>query len=235
MRYAIYFTPPASDPLSRVAANWLGRNAFTGLATEPPAISGLNAAEIAYHTAVPRRYGFHGTLKAPFALADGRSEAELLRALMHVCGAMEPIEIPRLEIARLGSFFALTPATPVERLDRLAGDVVRGFDVFRAPLSEADIERRNPEKLSRGQFANLSRWGYPYVFEEFRFHMTLTGPVDSAEAARVRQALHDFFDPVLSEPVEVANLALFVEPEPGAPFTVHSLHPLGRTESRKTA
>jgi hypothetical protein len=25
----------------------------------------------------------------------------------------------------------------------------------------------------------LDRWGYPYVMEEFRFHMTLTGRLDS--------------------------------------------------------
>ena len=63
--------------------------------------------------------------------------------------------------------------------------------------------------------------------------MTLTGPVDRAERERVEQALHMFFAPVLSEPVEVANVALFVEEEPGAPFQVHSLHPLGRVDRRQ--
>ena len=30
MRYAIYFTPPADDPLTRRASHWLGRDAMTG-------------------------------------------------------------------------------------------------------------------------------------------------------------------------------------------------------------
>jgi len=102
-------------------------------------------------------------------------------------------------------------------------------------LSEAEIERRNPQNLTPAQLANLHRWGYPYVFDEFRFHMTLTGPIDADEQARVEQALHTFFDPVLSEPIEVRNLALFVEEENGAPFHVHSLHPLGSVEQLRSA
>ncbi|MFN7092199.1 MAG: DUF1045 domain-containing protein, partial [Allorhizobium sp.] len=106
---------------------------------------------------------------------------------------------------------------------------------FRAPLSEAEIDRRNPERLSAPQFTNLSRWGHPYVMDEFRFHMTLTGPLLARDFPRIEQALKAHFDPALAEPVVIANLALFVETERGAPFTVHSLHPLGRVSSRKIA
>jgi hypothetical protein len=31
--------------------------------------------------------------------------------------------------------------------------------------------------LNQSQVANLDRWGYPYLFADFRFHMTLTGKV----------------------------------------------------------
>ncbi len=93
MRYALYFTPPVGDRLTRLASSWLGRNAFSGKTLEPPVVTGLNAAEIAFHTAAPRRYGFHGTLKAPFSLREGTSEAELLRALMLFCSGLEPFEI----------------------------------------------------------------------------------------------------------------------------------------------
>jgi len=235
MRYAIYFVPPMNDPLNRVATNWLGRDVFTGQTVEAPAITGLNSAEIAFHTAAPRRYGFHGTLKAPFVLAEGHTEEDLLRKLMRFSDTVKPFEIPRLEISKIGPFFALTPSEPIPDLIDLAARIVREFDDFRAPPSEAELERRNPDRLTAAQLENLHRWGYPYVFEEFRFHMTLSGPVDRAERDRVEQALHAFFDPVLSEPVEVENIALFVEDEPGAPFSVHSLHPLGRLDQRRTA
>jgi len=235
MRYAIYFAPPLNDPVSRVAANWLGRNAFTDEMVEAPAITGLNSAEIAFYTAAPRRYGFHGTLKPPFRLAEGTSEEGLLQALMRFTGTVQTFEIPSMEISRLGPFFALVPSEPVPDLIDLAARITREFDSFRAPLSEAEIERRNPQNLTPAQLANLHRWGYPYVFDEFRFHMTLTGPIDADEQARVEQALHTFFDPVLSEPIEVRNLALFVEEENGAPFHVHSLHPLGSVEQLRSA
>lgn len=235
MRYAIYFVPPMNDPLNRVATNWLGRDVFSGRSVEAPAITGLTPAEIAFHTAAPRRYGFHGTLKSPFRLADGTTEKELLDALMHFADAVDPFEIPRLEIGSIGPFFALLTQAPVPELDALAASVVREFDAFRAPLTDSEIERRSPHKLTAPQLAYLHRWGYPYVFDEFRFHMTLTGPIDRAERERVEQALHTFFDPVLSEPVEVENVALFIEEEAGAPFEVHSLHPLGRFDRRRSA
>lgn len=235
MRYAIYFAPPLNDPISRVAANWLGRNPFTDEAIEAPAITGLSSAEIAFHTSAPRRYGFHGTLKAPFRLADDVSEEALLRALFDFAPTVQAFEIENMVIGKIGPFFALVPGGPVPDLADLAARVTREFDPFRAPLSDAEIKRRNPENLTSAQLANLHQWGYPYVFEEFRFHMTLTGPIDAAESDRVEQALHGFFDPVLSEPVDVRNIALFVEEESGAPFRVHSLHPLGSAEKRRIA
>src|SRR5690606_1424084 len=125
--------------------------------------------EIAYHTASARRYGFHATLKAPFHLAEGASEAELDSAIAGFAAAAEPILLSRLTPTRLDGFLALTPGGPAPDLDRFAAEVVTAFDRFRAPLSEADIKRRNPEALSPGEFCNLMQWGYPYVFESFRF------------------------------------------------------------------
>lgn len=235
MRYAISFTPPAGDPLTLAAAQWLGRNAFSGHPVEPPALRGLTLPEIAYYTALPRRYGFHAGLKAPFRLSEKMSEAMLLRHLMRFAGTIEPFSIERMEVARLGDFYGLAPSCPSDRLGFLAAAVVQEFDAFRAPLTEAEIERRDPHGLSAAQLANLHRWGCPHVMDEFRFYMSLTGPVAPAAMALLGPALEGFFAPVLQSPVEVANLALFVEEEPGAPFRVHSLHPLGRISRRRTA
>ncbi|ARQ59440.1 UNVERIFIED_ORG: hypothetical protein GGE64_002100 [Rhizobium etli] len=235
MRYAICFTPPASDPLSLVAANWLGRNVFSGDMLEPPAVRGLGIHEIAFHTAVPRRYGFHGVLKAPFHLSGDMSESQLLRDLMRFAGTFAPFQISRLEIARLGSFYSLMPSAPCEQIQYLASAIVQEFDRYRAPLSEADIERSDPDGLSAAQFANLHRWGNPYVMDEFRFHMPVTGSINAIDMPRIEAALRTIFEPVLKEPVMVSNVALMIEEGTGGPFRVHSLHPMGKVSARRIA
>ncbi|PDT10176.1 MULTISPECIES: DUF1045 domain-containing protein [unclassified Rhizobium] len=235
MRYAICFTPPASDPLSLVAANWLGRNVFSGDMLGPPAVRGLGIHEIAFHTAVPRRYGFHGVLKAPFHLSGDMSESQLLRDLMRFAGTFAPFQISRLEIARLGSFYSLMPSAPCEQIQYLASAIVQEFDRYRAPLSEADIERSDPDGLSAAQFANLHRWGNPYVMDEFRFHMPVTGSINAIDMPRIEPALRTIFEPVLKEPVMVSNVALMIEEGSGGPFRVHSLHPMGKVSARRIA
>lgn len=235
MRYAIYFTPSPTDPLARIAASWLGRDPFTGAVTPAPAVGDLSPAEVAFHTAAARRYGFHATLKAPFRLAEGVNEASLRTALEAYAAAMTPVLIPRLVVKQLDGFFALVPGERVPELHRLVDDVVTVFDRFRAPLTEAEIERRNPDALSPGEFRNLCQWGYPYVFDAFRFHMTLSGRTAEAETPRVRGAVEAFFAPFSGQPLAVDGLALFVEPEAGAPFTVQSYHPLGTRRERKFA
>lgn len=235
MRYAIYYTPEKDDPLTRAAARWLGRDVFAGEPIAPAAVPPFSAAEISFHTAAARRYGFHATLKAPFRLAAGESEQTLVAALTEFSHRTEPILLPRVVVRRFDGFFALVPEEPPAALDAFAADVVTTFERFRAPLSQTEIDRRNPDNLTPGQLKNLHKWGYPYVFNDFRFHMTLTGRVTDEESARMQRAIDAFFGPLLAEPLEIASLALFVEPEPGAPFQVQSFHTLGWNKKRKTA
>lgn len=235
MRYAIYFTPPHGDPLTAAASRWLGRDAFTGEAVARPDVPGLSREELAYFTASARRYGFHATLKAPFELASSETEGSLLGAFDAFAEALSPVVLPAIRLSQIDRFFALTPAQRSEALDSLASDIVVAFDRFRAPMSEADIARRNPEKLTPAQLKHLQQWGYPYVFEAFRFHMTLSGQVPTGESARFRGAIESYFGSLLDEPLVVDSIALFAEPEPGAPFTVLAHRALGRMPQRKTA
>lgn len=235
MRYALYFTPSASDPLTLAAQRWLGRNAFTGAALEQPATEGFDAVALAGLTADPRRYGFHATLKAPFALADGRSEAELVAEIGRFVAEAEPFEIPEIIVGRLGSFFALVPGDHCDALQSFAGEVVRRFERFRAPLTSADIARRKPDELTTAERQNLVQWGYPYVFDDFRFHMTLTRRVPAERRDVVQRVLLDQFADFHGRPLAIHGLALFKEPSRGADFTVHSLFPLGGAANRKTA
>ena len=235
MRYAVYFTPARDEPLARTAAEWLGRDAYGGTVRARPTFEGLSEADISFHTASARRYGFHATLKAPFRLAPDRTEDELLAALDAFCEARDPVLLPRIQLVQMSGFFALAPAEPVAELDVLAADVVRAFEPFRAPLSEAEVSRRNPDALSPAQLRNLHRWGYPYVFDQFRFHMTLSGQMEPADAPRLAQAIRATFAPHLDTPLAIDTLALFIEPEPGAPFLVHTARAIGPAQHRKSA
>lgn len=220
MRYAIYATPAPDHPLTRAAVAWLGRDAFGATDLPLPTVEGLAPETVEAYLADPARYGFHGTLKAPFGLADGRSEDELLAAFDAFAAASRPIAIPELVLRRLGRFFALVPNEPVDELDEWAGRIVADFDSFRAPMSEADMARRRAAGLTLEEENNLVRWGYPYVFGAFRFHLSLTGRVPREDAEAVDTALRRHFAAFDGKPLVIDRLALFVEPQRGAPFSV---------------
>ena len=220
MRVAVYATPAPSSDLARLAALWLGRDAFTGEATR--------AADPARDPIVaePVRYGFHATLRAPFRLVDGVGRDAVSERLADFCAARPAPVIRRLSLGRLGAFFALVPGDPEPALLALEAAVLDAFEPLRAPISADEIARRRPDRLTERQRAYLHRWGYPFVRDEFRFHMTLTGPVQGP-ADDIRRDLEARFAGVIGEPWPVDGLGLFVEPEPGAPFRVHAFHAFG--------
>nr|WP_156612792.1 DUF1045 domain-containing protein [Agrobacterium vitis] len=230
VRYALYFTPPKDDPLTLAAKRWLGRDAFTGADLDRQPVEGFSDDEITALTADPRRYGFHATLKAPFSLKEGESEAALLEMFSRFCKATPAFEIPKVVVNQLGPFFAVVPDSAHQPLQDFAASVVEAFEPFRAPLSEADIIRRKPENLSERKRALLETWGYPYVMEEFRFHMTLTGPVDAERSDAMRAVLENRFADFTNRALPIGGLGLFVEPSRNAPFTVHRWLPLAGSE-----
>ena len=236
MRYAIYFTPPRDSPLTRLAASWLGRDPFNGASVA----AAVGDRADAWRNRLPHRRGAPLWLSrdAEGAVSAGgrpRPKPGWPRPSPNLRPASRRSSSRALPSARsTGSSRCCRPRRLPE-LDALAGDVVKAFDRFRSPLTEAEIERRNPDALSAEEFRNLCQWGYPYVFDAFRFHMTLTGRVAAGEAPRVRAALDEVFGAVLAEPVAVDGVALFVEPEAGAPFTIHSWRGFEPRRHRKTA
>ncbi|MGG6893121.1 DUF1045 domain-containing protein [Rhizobium sp. BR 315] len=225
MRYALYFTPPKDDPLTSLASRWLGRDAFSNEIFSDKAMGPLPEAH-AELTADPRRYGFHATLKAPFELAASVNERDLLEVASDFASRTKAFVVPELVLGQLGPFFALVPGSLCQPLQDFASRVVRSFEPFRAPLSDHDIARRKPEGLTEPQRANLLRWGYPYVNDEFRFHMTLTGPVPAERQADMHETLRERFADHSGKPLAISSLAIFVEEERGGPFTVRSWLPL---------
>jgi putative phosphonate metabolism protein len=220
MRVAIFFVPPPEHPLTRAAALWLGRDAYSGEEFSQSAADGFTRHEIRELTASPRRYGFHATLQAPFRLSDGRSLGEVEETLNAFCRSIRPVSLGTLRVEPLRSFFALTTAGPAEPVKALTAEIVRRFDPFRAPPTAEEIEKRQPHRLSVRQRQNLERWGYPYVFHDFHFHMSLTGSVPEDRRGAMQRLLDTRFQPLLDEPFVVDALSLFIEPEPPGDFVV---------------
>ena len=221
-RVAIYYAPPLDDPLFAAGATWLGRDPESGAPAPQPELP-----DIAAVTAEPRRYGLHATLKPPMRLAAGRSWHELVDAARRLASGIAPFALPRLEVADVHGFLALRETTPCPPLQGLADAMVAELDEFRAPSSEPELTRRRGAGLSEREGAMLARWGYPYVFETWFFHMTLTRRLDAAERPRWTAAAQAHFAPLLALPRRVADICLFTQPEPGAPFVIAERLKLG--------
>lgn len=216
-RYAIYYAPSADTPLWRKAAAWLGRDAYTGEARDRPHVAALDGLDLDALTADPRGYGFHATLKAPFELAAEATEAELLSAAEQFVARQSPFEAV-IAPAALGRFLAFRLQDGEGEMQGLHEACVRAFEPFRSPLSEADLARRRRAPLTPEQDARLLAWGYPYVFEDFRFHMTLTGSIrDEALRERVLDALCGHFA-AETGPHRFDGVAVFRQADREAPF-----------------
>ncbi|HVH03977.1 MAG TPA: DUF1045 domain-containing protein [Amaricoccus sp.] len=215
-RQAIYFAPPAGGPLARFGAAWLGWDPEAGVALPvPEARAALVAA--------PARYGFHATLKPPFRLAG--SEAALDAAVAALAAGSERFAL-RLRLGRMGGFLALVPGAAPPALAALADACVKRLDGFRAPADAAELARRREGGLDAAAEANLVAWGYPYVLDRFRFHMTLTGPVPAAARDAVAAAVAPLVTPLLAAPVAVGGICRVGEADDGR-FRIIRRYPLG--------
>lgn len=208
-RYAIYYAPQEHSPLWQFGCSVLGFDAASFRDVEYPSHAVFQDPAALAWTAAPRRYGFHATLKAPFHLAEGRTEDALKAKLATFAGDRRSFELP-LKLATFENFIALVAAEPSPGIERLADDCVRDFDDFRAPLTAAERERRHPDRLEPAQLEKLDRWGYPFVFEDFRFHMTLTGEIPLEDQIRLGPVLEELFG-LVPPSTTIDALSLFVQ------------------------
>jgi hypothetical protein len=201
-RYALYHLPDGDA--GRIGAGWLGHDPRSSAPPTPGAVSPLVSR--------PRRYGFHATVVAPFALASGQSRAALEKTVADFCRAQVAVADVTLGLTTLGRFLALVPDDQT-RLSKLATEALRSLEPFRAPLSEAELISRGRDRLDPDRRALLERWGYPHVLHRFRWHYTLTGPL--ADPGSVRDRVAQVFAPLLAARQSVAHLSLVGEDAQG--------------------
>lgn len=214
-RYALYWAPPAGSRLARFGARWFGWDAELRRRVERMELDlPWPLAEINRRSA---RYGLHATLRSPFRLLPGRTVQALDAAIAGLAAQTAPVRMPPLRLDRTLGFLSLRPTEPSPDLDLLAERCVGALHRFAAPPSEEELARRRAVGLSPRQETMLLRWGYPYVMESFRFHLTLSDRLEEATARTVEAALAPSLSPVLREPCDVGSLCLFGDPGNG-PF-----------------
>jgi putative phosphonate metabolism protein len=219
-RYAIYFTPPPDSPFARFGASVLGYDCFERVDVAHRPIDGIDPALLALATVEPRRYGFHATLVAPFRLAPGIEGDELAAAFAAFAASHTPVAAGPLRVAAIDRFVALIPVEPYPAIEEFAGACVAAFNGFRAPLSEADRARRLASGLSARQAELLERWGYPYVYDEFRFHMTLTGPIADDARPALLASLVKAYQGLSGDRLELGAISLMRQDDRESQFHV---------------
>ncbi len=202
-RYAIYHIP--GGDFGKAGAAWLGWDLVEGCVMPQPSIDGVDLHAL---TEAPRKYGFHATIKPPFVLADQQDPRALMAAFEALCQTLSPVSLTGLQPVWLGSFLALKAEGDTAALDSSAAEVVRALDPFRAPISPTELARRAKPHLTPAQTRNLQEWGYPYVMDCFRFHITLSGRVPKQLRSAVETAAVELLVRKLPRPYHVDSLTL---------------------------
>jgi putative phosphonate metabolism protein len=216
-RFAVYFAPSEDSPFAGFGASWLGRDVWSDLPLGQPPVPGISPAMVAKLTASARRYGLHGTLKPPFILSKSRTLGELDAALGELASGQQSFSFG-VRVAPLAGFLAWQPTGAFSELAGIADTCVTELDGFRQPPEEAELARRRRAGLSARQAEMLRRWGYPYVLDEFRFHLTLGDAPTAEDACLLQAALEAGCESFAAQSMVFDSLCLFVEPAPRADF-----------------
>lgn len=225
-RFAIYYAPPSGSCWWNEGSRWLGRDAIAARVLHAPTVEGLSRS-LHDLTADPRRYGLHATLKAPMRLAPQAQLSDLSGIAAAVAARHMPFDLTvhtdviGTDNGKSPGFVALRPkagAADEKAVNALAADCVQAFDTLRAPMNDTELAKRNPHLLTSRQREWLAQWGYPYVFDEFRFHVTLSDRVTAGDAT----VITDWWQPRVQAlgPMRVDSLAIFVQPTPAEPFVM---------------
>ena len=229
-RFGIYYVPRESSEFAKFGAHWLGWDIHRADKAALTPFGGLSPGDRLALVENPAKYGFHATLKAPFRLAAGTTEKDLLSRTSHLAESRMAAGSFAFKLTRLGRFFALSPSDTQPNINALAAACVKELDMLRSPLTEQERRRRRPERLTKRQSELFDRWGYPFVLDEYRFHLTLTGPLDAAAAACIEPALTRKIASLKSSKITVDALTVVRQDSTEMPFRVIESFPLRSNE-----
>jgi hypothetical protein len=215
-RFAIFYTP--TGPLADFGASWLGWDSASGQSVPHPDVAGIDVPQV---TATPRKYGLHATVKAPFRLSVDSGPATLQQAVADFARRHAAVDLGHLALGHDHGFVALRPADAPPALHDLERAIVTELDDHRAPSTEADIARRRRAPLTLRQDRQMLEWGYPYIFDDFHFHMTLTGQLPEDQAAETVAALQPMLHPLIAGPCIIDAITLMGQDAAGMFHQIH--------------
>ncbi|WP_162937919.1 DUF1045 domain-containing protein [Kiloniella sp. EL199] len=217
-RYAIYYAPRFDSKLGQFGNAWFGFNPVSHEDIPRPNVEGMNAQEIENITQGSGRYSFHGTLRSPFKLRKNRNLDSLDKSLKSFVTKVRPIICGPLSIRSIGRFLALVPDDPESQVPDLAEQCMRALDNFRLAPDKQELDRRRQTGLTTIQEQLLLRWGYPFVMEEFRFHLTLSDKLEGMDLIKYQAILEKHCEGLCNEPFVIDEIALFGDPGQGGKF-----------------
>ena len=223
-RYAVYFCPAPDSNWGLAGAQWLGRCAITGKRDKQLQISEIDPELFHSLTSDPKRYGWHATLKAPFKLVPEHEVGDLLLKMHQLAKSLKPFDLPKLEVSTAGGFLSLRPREVSDTLHAAASMCVRDLHSFALPLDDAELAHRRKAKLTPQQDDLLVQWGYPWVLDQYHFHFSLTGPLNSIDLPtqhKLMQAAQQHFGGL--SVCRFDRIALVIEPQAGKDFEVIKL------------
>jgi len=226
-RFAVYFSPADDSALARFGETVLSRTP-----TEVPALGATESANWGDLLSRPRHYGFHATLKAPFELVEGSSEKELMDGVSRLASSMDSCTLDGLRVTEFNGFAALAFDQQPETLASVARQCVLQLEHFRAPLTEADYQRRDPDNLSARQRSNLREFGYHHILEDFDFHMTLSGPLGDRKQAFLDH-LGTQFEQLVVTPQRFDRLCVYHQSDRSQAFLRVGEFPFADVEKRE--
>ncbi len=226
-RYAIYYTPQPGTALAAFGRSWFGR-ANDGVTLQAFSDAGLAGTSFAKLAVAAGRYtGLHALFRAPFAPRHGIGPDAIKTRLINFAARRKPVETGPLTLSRAGRFLVLRPVEATPALDWLAAQCVATFEDFAAPPSDTEREEYASPNLSDYQRLLLESFGDPYVLSEYRFSITLTGPLDTAHLERVAQALWPVLEEICAFGVTVDGLSMFGDGGGRSPMRLVGRYRLG--------
>ena len=221
-RVAIYFLPKKNSSLENFGKNLLGRdiNKKKKISLTRRQKYFINRGftyfdELKDYCEEPAKYGFHATLKAPFRLKRNVKTKNFYDVISHIAAQHSRFKIKGLKIVYSKKFTFITSRKPNKLLINLENDLVKHLDTFRAELNKTEIKKRIPDSLTFKQNKYLKEWGYPFVFDQFKFHMTLMNQNNNKLSNKQKLELEKLIYKISNNVIEFNEISLLGENKNG--------------------
>ena len=221
-RVAIYFLPKKNSSLENFGKNLLGRdiNKKKKISLTRRQKYFINRGftyfdELKDYCEQPAKYGFHATLKAPFRLKRNVKTKNFYDVISHIATQHSRFKIKGLKIVYSKKFTFITSRKPNKLLINLESDLVKHLDTFRAELNKTEIKKRIPDSLTFKQNKYLKEWGYPFVFDQFKFHMTLMNQNNNKLSNKQKLELEKLIYKISNNVIEFNEISLLGENKNG--------------------